>query len=105
MYRLIIIDDEEKIVEGMGMLFPWKTIGFSVEGLFTSAVEALEFMENNQVDVVLSDIEMPDMDGIELSRRLLEKEDVKVVLFSSKPKMIKHATVSQIGAGRPNQLA
>ena len=67
----------------MGMLFPWKTIGFSVEGLFTSAVEALEFMENNQVDVVLSDIEMPDMDGIELSRRLLEKEDVKVVLFSS----------------------
>ena len=83
MYRLIIIDDEEKIVEGMGMLFPWKTIGFSVEGLFTSAVEALEFMENNQVDVVLSDIEMPDMDGIELSRRLLEKEDVKVVLFSS----------------------
>ncbi|WP_418579826.1 response regulator transcription factor [Hungatella sp.] len=83
MYRLIIIDDEEKIVEGMGMLFPWNTIGYSVEGLFTSAVEALEFMEHNQVDVVLSDIEMPDMDGIELSRRLLEKEDVKVVLFSS----------------------
>lgn len=83
MYRLIIIDDEEKIVEGMGLLFPWETIGFSVEGLFTSAVKALEFMEDNPVDVVLSDIEMPDMDGIELSKRLLEKEGVKVVLFSS----------------------
>lgn len=83
MYHLIIIDDEEKIVEGMGMLFPWETIGFSVDGLFTSAVKALEFLEENHVDVVLSDIEMPDMDGIELSRRLLEKKEMKVVLFSS----------------------
>lgn len=83
MYRLIIIDDEEKIVEGMGKLFPWAQIGFEVTGLFTSAVKALEYMETHEVDVVLSDIEMPDMDGIELSRRLLEREDVEVVLFSS----------------------
>lgn len=83
MYRLIIIDDEEKIVEGMGKLFPWESIGFTVEGLFTNAREALVFMERHPVDVVLSDIEMPDMNGIELSRTLLEKEDVKVVLFSS----------------------
>ncbi len=83
MYRLIIIDDEEKIVEGLGKLFPWENIGFSVEGLFTSAREALDFMEDHPVDVVLSDIEMPDMTGIELSQCLLEKEDIKVVLFSS----------------------
>ena len=85
MYRLIIIDDEEKIVEGMGMLFPWKTIGFSVEGLFTSAVEALEFMENNQVDVVLSDIEMPDMDGIETARQIRKRigKEITIIVLTS----------------------
>lgn len=83
MYRLIIIDDEEKIVEGMGRLFPWEQIGFEVAGMFTSAREALEFLKHQSVNVVLSDVQMPDMDGIELSRRLLEKEEIKVVLFSS----------------------
>lgn len=83
MYRLIIIDDEEKIVEGMGNLFPWENIGFSVEGLFTSAAEALAYLDIHPVDVVLSDIEMPDMSGIELSRKLLEREEMKVILFSS----------------------
>ncbi len=83
MYKLIIIDDEEKIVEGMGHLFPWDQIGFQVAGLFTRAEEALCYLERNPVDVVLSDIEMPDMDGIELSRRLLSRETIKVVLFSS----------------------
>lgn len=83
MYKLIIIDDEEKIVDGLGWLFPWETMDFHVEGLFTSAVEALKYMESHTVDVVMSDIEMPDMSGIELSRKLLERKETKVILFSS----------------------
>lgn len=83
MYQLIIIDDEDKIVEGMGRLFPWEQIGFHVAGLFTSAREALAFLETHPVDVVMSDIVMPDMNGIELSRKLLEREGIRVILFSS----------------------
>lgn len=82
MYRLIIVDDEPKIAEGMGSLFPWQNVGFEVAGTFTSAHQALEFMEYEQVDVVMSDVQMPDMDGIQLCQRL-ENEQVKVVLFSS----------------------
>lgn len=83
MYKLIIIDDEEKIVDGLGRLFPWEQIGFEVAGMFVSAQDALAFLEENPVDVVMSDVQMPDMDGIELSRRLMEKPDIQVVLFSS----------------------
>ena len=83
MYSLIIIDDEPKIADGMAQLFPWNNIGFEVVRVFTSAVEALDFLNQNPVDVVLSDIQMPDMTGLELCQRLLGREKTKVVLFSS----------------------
>ena len=40
MYQLIIIDDEEKILEGIAELFPWNQIGFEVAGTFTQASSA-----------------------------------------------------------------
>lgn len=82
MYRLIIIDDEQKIAEGMGSLFPWENVGFEVAGIFTSARDALTFVQANPVDVVLSDVQMPDMDGLALCEAL-EDAPIRVVLFSS----------------------
>ena len=84
MYSLIIIDDEEKIANGISMLFPWKEIGFNVVGTCTSAGEAIDFVEKNQVDVILTDIEMPDMSGIDLCEELkAEHPDIQIVFFSS----------------------
>ena len=68
MYRLIIIDDEQKILEGLTNLFPWEQIGFIVDGAFSSSGKALDYLSNNPVDVVMSDIEMPEMNGIELCK-------------------------------------
>lgn len=83
MYRLIIIDDEPRIVEGMGQLFPWSSVGFEVVHTFTSAVEALEWLQHEHIDVVLSDIQMPDMTGLDLCRALQKVEGTRIVLFSS----------------------
>lgn len=83
MYKLIIIDDEQRIAEGMGSLFPWNNVGFEAVGVFTSAVEALDYLQHNHVDVVLSDIQMPDMTGLDLCHALQSVESVRVVLFSS----------------------
>ena len=82
MYQLIIIDDEPKIAEGIAMLFPWEEIGFHVACTFTSAVQALEYLGKESVDVVLSDIQMPDLSGLDLCRELQET-GVEIVLFSS----------------------
>lgn len=83
MYKLIIVDDEEKIAGGMAQLFPWQNIGFEVAAVFTSAREALECIAHDPVDVVLTDIEMPDMNGLELSRRLMDCPQIEKVFFSS----------------------
>lgn len=84
MYKLIIIDDEQKILEGLINLFPWEQIGFKVDKAFSSSAQALDYISANSVDVVMSDIEMPEMNGIELCRRLKDGEiETKVVFFSS----------------------
>ena len=54
MYKLIIIDDEEKIASGMAQLFPWQNIGFEVVQVFTSARKALQYIAENPVDVAVS---------------------------------------------------
>jgi YesN/AraC family two-component response regulator len=83
MFRLIIVDDEERILDGIVELFPWNNIGFDVVGRFTNARNALSFIEKNTVDVVMTDVSMPDMDGIALARELKRFPDIVVVFFSS----------------------
>lgn len=83
MYKLVIIDDEENILEGMTNLFPWEEIGFCVVGNFSNSKAALNYIDNNPVDVVLTDIEMPEVSGIDICRHFAENNSVQVVLFSS----------------------
>lgn len=83
MYKVIIVDDEPRIAEGMGQLFPWESTGFEVAATFTAAGEALEYLKHEHVDVVLSDIQMPDISGFDLCNALQDVEGIHVVLFSS----------------------
>lgn len=83
MYQLVIVDDEEKILEGISGLFPWNNIGFDVVARFQDARSALTYIKNHPVDVVMTDISMPVMNGIELTRELKSFLDIQIVLFSS----------------------
>lgn len=81
MYQLIIVDDEKAIAEGISALFPWNKLGFEAVS-FTDPRIALSYIRSHGADVVLSDIEMPGMSGIELCREL-QGEDVLIVFLSS----------------------
>ena len=83
MYQIVIVDDEPRICEGLVHLFPWESLGFHVAGSFTNGRDALAFVnEHPGVDVVMTDIEMPVMNGIELSRQLRDQR-IAVVFFSA----------------------
>ena len=64
MYRLLIVDDEEDIRNGMSRGIPWKEWGFTVVGIAENGEEAYEMILNTKPDVVLMDVIMPGMDGV-----------------------------------------
>ena len=69
-YKVILVDDEVEVIDAMQALIHWDELGFEVAGSATNGVKALELVEKLQPDVVLTDIRMPYMDGLELARRL-----------------------------------
>lgn len=83
-YRILLVDDEEKIRESVRMKIDWAGQGFSLVGAAGDGVEALELARRLRPDVVLTDVKMPRMDGLELCRRLKPLlPGAKLVLISA----------------------
>ena len=80
--KVTIIEDRREIRDGLGMLIGY-TDGFECTGKYGSMEEALARIPHNLPDVVLSDIGLPGMDGIEGIRRLKEKFPHLTVLMLS----------------------
>lgn len=70
MYRLLIVDDEEFEREGMAQLIDWEQYGIEVVGTAWNGLDGIEKTRQLQPDIILTDIKMPVMDGIELIRRV-----------------------------------
>ena len=70
MYRLIIVDDEFEIRNGLSRYFPWESVGFEAAAVFENARGALDYIRRNPVDVVLTDIEMPGISGMEIPQQV-----------------------------------
>lgn len=68
MYRLLIVDDEPLVQIGMKSILDWDTYNISVCGTASNGREALEYIEKYHPQLVISDIKMPVMDGLELLR-------------------------------------
>ncbi|WP_052487318.1 response regulator [Gordoniibacillus kamchatkensis] len=83
MYRLLIVDNERLIVENLVDLFvKAEELQLEVYGAY-SAQEALELMDQTQIDIVLSDIRMPVMGGLELQREIIARWPKCKVIFLS----------------------
>ncbi len=70
MYSVVLIDDEKFILEDIKATFPWKEYGFYVTEAFSSSQLAQEYILNSPPDVVLCDIKMPRISGLDLMTRL-----------------------------------
>ena len=83
MHKLLIVDDEALVREAIQEEMNWEQMGFVCIGACEDGVEALEFIAREQPDVVLTDIGMPFMDGIELTQELSTRyPDIKVILLT-----------------------
>lgn len=83
MYRVLLVDDEALIREAISENTKWDELGYELVGTCKNGREAKSFLEQNQVDLLLTDIYMPFCDGIELARVVYENfKDTKVVIIS-----------------------
>ena len=82
-YRVLLADDEEEIRTGISRKIDWASLGFALVGEAGNGEEALELAEQLRPDVVLTDIKMPFLDGLELCRRLrVSLPGARLVVFS-----------------------
>lgn len=66
MYKVAIIDDESIIRRGLLQNMKWEELDCEIVGTAATGVEGLELMERENPDIVISDIRMPEMDGLEM---------------------------------------
>ena len=82
-FSIVLADDEPQILHGMLGGIPWEQLGFSVAATAGNGQEALEYVQKLHPDLLISDIKMPFLDGLELARILHDAlMHIKIVLFS-----------------------
>ena len=84
MYKTLFVDDERLIREGISNLIDWERITGQELTLAENAKVALKYLEHEKYEIVISDIYMQDMNGIELAKCIKGKwPDVVVILLSA----------------------
>jgi len=84
MYRLMIVDDEPIIRRGLLNFIQWESIDCSIEALAVDGIDAIEKLKTSNIDIVISDIKMPEMNGIELSKYIYENfPKIKVIILTA----------------------
>ncbi len=83
MYTMLIADDENELRHAIVRTINWNEIGFRIVGEAENGVEALELVEQLEPDLLLTDIKMPFLSGIELARRARNVRPVMDIAFLS----------------------
>ncbi len=84
MYRILLVDDEDAVRSSIKNLTPWESCGFEVMAEASNGLEALEILYEDMPDVIITDIQMPYMDGIQFITKVREElSDTVSVIFLS----------------------
>jgi two-component system response regulator YesN len=83
MIKVMLVDDEPIILKGLRKLIPWAENGYEIIGEAFDGEDAMEMLETKEPDIIITDLLMPGMDGIEFIRRLNEmNKNIRVIILS-----------------------
>lgn len=94
MIKIAFADDHQALIDGVKMLLE-NTPNFEFIGAARNGIKMLKLIENNKIDVVITDLKMPDMDGFALTQKIKENfPEIKVIVFSmfDQPEAVKKAS-------------
>ena len=72
MYNVLLADDEAAILEGLKTIICWNELGLNLVAAVTDGESALQYIRENPVDILVTDIRMKEMDGLALISALHE---------------------------------
>lgn len=83
MYEILLVDDHTHLVDSLAISLPWERLGIAAVHKAYSGEEALELLAYHSIDIIVTDIQMNGMSGLELITRLNEKHrNVKTVILT-----------------------
>lgn len=84
MIKVLIVDDEPFIRQGLRILINWEQYGFEISGEASNGIEAIELLKKEPIDLIITDIKMPQMDGLQLIEyiRTHISDDLRFLLLS-----------------------
>lgn len=83
MYKLIITDDEETIRNGLSKYINWEELGYELVACFDDGSLILEYIKEHTADVILTDIKMLEVSGLEVAKYVYNNQpNIKVVIIS-----------------------
>lgn len=82
--KILIVDDELIMREGISHMVDWEKEGFKIIGQASNGQEAIDIIQNEVPNIVITDVVMPKVDGIELAKYLQENyPEIKILVLSS----------------------
>ena len=102
MYRAVMVDDEPFMLEGMRTMINWAACGFTLCGEAASAQEALHLVDSLQPHLLITDVRMPGMNGMEATgriRRLARPDAESVPIIALTGDAIQADKEAQLEAG------
>ncbi|NOU96143.1 response regulator [Paenibacillus sp. LMG 31456] len=83
MYKVLLVDDERIILEGISNVVDWAKAGTELMGTARNGIEAYDKVQLDPPDIIISDIKMPGMDGLQLAAKITDNyPNIKMVLLS-----------------------
>ena len=84
MFKIILADDDSRFVEQFRRIIEWEKYEMQVVAVFESGKEVIEYIEENMVDAIITDISMPEITGVDIAKYVYENNlDIKVMFFSA----------------------
>lgn len=84
MIKVLIVDDEPFIRQGLRILIDWNELGFEIADEAANGKEAIQLLQEHQYDLIIADIKMPNINGIELIEFVYKNKlsDAKFIILS-----------------------